>query len=74
MSATLKWRPATQGRTLPDALRFALERSERSKSQTVFDAADIPYFQGPADAGVDGAKSILEAIDKHDVVELFNCY
>ena len=72
MSATLQWRPADSGyHDLDDALRFILQKSLLQDSQAhIFDAAEVPYLQGLADAEVKGAEELLTAIRQHERVEV----
>ena len=72
MSATLQWRPADSGyHDLDHELRFILQKSLLQDSKAhIFDEADVPYFQGLADAEVKGAEELLTAIQQHKRVEV----
>ena len=41
----------------------------RFGTQTFFDVHDLPYFRGLADGGVKGAQQVIDAIEKHDIIE-----
>jgi hypothetical protein len=73
MSATLKMRPADRGTTLPDELRYALERAQE-RIDRIFDESDVPLFRGLKAGGVKGADEVLKAIEKWEHVELFCLY
>jgi hypothetical protein len=73
MTTSLYWNPVVKPKThrLPDALKFILRRIHRDGQVTMtMREADLPYLHGLRDAGVDGALELIEAIDKHDEVEL----
>lgn len=75
MSASLLWSPVSDGKTLPDALRFALEkRHPQWSGELEYGARDLPYLQGLRDAGVDGAQDLIDIIEKHDQVRLWRQY
>lgn len=78
MSATLKYRPAGQGKDLPDELKYALrKRYDGTIHKMVFrkdDAIDMAYLAGLRDAGVKGADVLLEAIEKHSDIEVWEQY
>lgn len=73
MSSTLKWRPLGGGKALPTALKFALDKRGWSYPVTIGDG-ELSYLQGLCDAGVEGAETLLAAIEKHGEVELTKEY
>jgi hypothetical protein len=69
MSATLTWRPIQpEGGTLPKALRFILEK--RYEFPREFGAEDEAYLRGLGDAGVEGARDLLNLIGEYGRVQL----
>lgn len=70
MSSSLCWRPIPAGETLPDALKFALQK-RRFEFPRVFGIEDIRYLEGLSDAGIEGAQALIELINQHDAVELY---
>ena len=71
MSANLSWRPPGTRHPLPDALKYVLRKGVYS-NDTEITQADRTYFQALADAEIDGAQQILDALEKHDTIHL--CY
>ena len=73
MSATLIWRVPKKGNSLPDALKFAL-RKRYSEGVHTMTEHDLPYLEGLRDGGVDGAQVLIDAINKHDEIEVWEQY
>lgn len=71
MSASLYWEPAARQRSkpLPDALKFALRK--RYNGEAVLDRHDVPYLEGLRDADVEGAQDLIDLIEKHDAVRIW---
>lgn len=69
MSQNLYYSLPSTAKPLPDALKYAL-RKRRNSPCTMY-ISDIPYLQGLADAGVDGAQQLIELIERHEEVEVF---
>ncbi len=71
MSATLYWRPVSVGRqTLDDQLRFILQL-EQTRGRVRFTRTNIEYLRGLADAKVKDAQTVIDAIEKHNEIELW---
>jgi hypothetical protein len=75
MTTSLYWQPAQRpaGNHLPDALKFILRKRFRGDGPCVrrtMGSADLDYLRGLADADVDGAQDLIDAIDQHGDVEL----
>lgn len=71
MSAKLCWRPKARTReTLPYALQSIL-REALGESPRTFSNKDIPYLTGLRDAKIEGAQELIDAIEKHEEVELW---
>jgi hypothetical protein len=63
----LHWRPVKGGKEVGGgAIRELLMDRKR-----FWDASDVPYLQGLRDGGVDGAAELIEAIKKHQEIELY---
>lgn len=79
MSASLHWRPVAREPhpTLPYALRRVLgtklwgEGEFGVNSPVEVGKSLLPYLEGLADAGVDGAAELVAIIRQHGVVELW---
>jgi hypothetical protein len=72
MSANLMWEPAKRpAESLPDALKFVLRDRYGLEHRQTFGRNQVPYLQGLADANIEGALELLEAIEKHESVELW---
>lgn len=72
MSCTLYWRPVIHRRDSSPggvALRNAIE--EEFGLPTTLDLDAVPFLRGLKAAGVDGASELIEAIEKHEQVELY---
>jgi hypothetical protein len=70
VSCSLYWRPPGKGHQVGDfPLRRAIEN--RFGRTAVLDYAAVDFLQGLAAAGVDGATELLEAIEKHDKIEIY---
>lgn len=74
MSNQLVWRRlrASDTETLPSALQTVLVKRFNIKPREpyLFDPTFLPYLQGLFDGNVEGAKELIDAIDKNEKVEL----
>jgi hypothetical protein len=79
MSFNLYWRPVkpTTAKSLPRDLKkplakrfFDSDGSLKGGPVTLTDK-DSDYLEGLADAGVDGAEELIEAIRRHGAVEVY---
>lgn len=77
MSTTLYWQPRAEAKQiLPDTLKnVLLDGSFGFNADVPFrrivERSERGYFEALADAKVEGARSIVEALDAHDVIELW---
>ena len=73
MSMNLYWRPVPTNKIgLDDALKFALrKRYGGCVGGVTMDYNDIGYLNGLKDAGIDGAETLIDAIEKHDEIYVF---
>lgn len=81
MSTDLYWRPAPKdvpsGEDLPYALKKALARRLWGHDGSLrgghieVGKEIVPYLEGLADGGVEGAAQLINLIRAHDVVELW---
>jgi hypothetical protein len=73
MSSNLLWEPVVdRGKTLSDKLKYALRQREYSNAR--FESHDIPYLQGLLDAGVLDAQILIDGIEKHGAVKVWEDY
>lgn len=72
MSTNLYWNPVIpKNRThLDDRLKWILQKKYGSPISIRVDYTNVEYFQGLADAGVDGASDVIEAVESYDVIEI----
>lgn len=72
MSASLYWRPdgPPTGYALPDQLRMLLERRYSSGEMHLTESEWGGYFKGLCDAGVPGAKAVVDALAEHRSIVL----
>lgn len=72
--STLYWRPkAAQGFTLPDPIKVALRERYGAYGDIVHNKLgklDLNYLRELNDAGIEGAKQLVEAVEEHGVVLL----
>ena len=75
MSSNLYFKPVVKnnGTVLPDQLKYALKKLDVFNCNTLdsnFDADFIPILRGMEAAGVDGARELIDAIEKYIEVEV----
>lgn len=71
MSTNLYWKPVSpDSNYLDNQLKFIL-REKHNYKYPHFTAKDIPYLNGLEDAGVKGARELINAIHEYGEVELF---
>lgn len=66
MSSSLVWRPKKHRGTLPYALKQKIE----GILPRTFSSGDVQYLQGLADCDIDGAKKLIQLIEKHGEIEV----
>ena len=78
MSSTAYWKPVTpkEGNCLSDDLKRKIARRymghDGSLSGSVFlNHADMGWLEGLRDGGVKGADKLVDAINKHDDIEVW---
>ena len=73
MSTTLWWRPCqTLHTALDDDLKHVLgKQGKLNACRYVADNTQRLYFEGLRDAGVTGARDILDALERHQTIELW---
>jgi hypothetical protein len=77
MSSTLMWIPVInrKGNALPDGLKQILSyKYSLSGSSMSFTHSELDYLNGLKDAGIKGADKLIEAIEQHDVVDVWLQY
>lgn len=68
-------RPIDHGKELPDELKYAMEKaSSFHEGKTLAMTTSLPYYEGLRDAGIKGAQDVIDAIEKHERVEIFLSY
>lgn len=78
MSSSMYWRPAPKeeppAHDLPYELKHTVAQRFWNHDGTLhgddhqLGKDDLPYLEGLADAGIDGARELIEAIKQHDSV------
>lgn len=71
MSCTLYWKPVGGGRPVGDAQLRDLLRDEYGEYPCRLTAEALPFLRGLRAAKVDGAADLLNALEKHDTIDLF---
>ncbi len=69
MGTNLYYRIISEGKDLSDELKYKLQRAFVLPHR--FDSSHVLYLRGLADCGVKDARRLIELIDKHDEVEVF---
>lgn len=72
MTMNLYWRPVSDGKSLPDDLEYALRKrwGEGWGERSLY-TEDVPYLEGLRDAGLKSAQVLLNALEEHDQVVLY---
>lgn len=71
MSSNLAWEPGCrQKNSLPDQLKFVLRKKYGDVVDANMDTDDLPYLTGLRDAGIDGAQTLIDAIEKYDEISV----
>ena len=71
MSSNLVWEPVieSEGHALPTGLKWVLrKRFDDGAVNMQMNSNHISYLEGLVDGGVDGAKTLIDAIRKHGVI------
>ena len=70
MSCTLYWRPLTKGNSVGGTqLRQAIERRFGREARLDIDA--LEFLRGLEAGGVEGATELIEAIEKHEEIDVY---
>lgn len=72
MSSTLKWKPTAAKGELSDPLKFKLR--EAYQLPRIFDEGDVQFLRGLAICNVKDADKLIELIQKHGSLEIFEEY
>ncbi len=76
MTSSLYWWPVpiNSGECLPDRLKFVLRVRHGDPVQITLGHGDLSYLTGLRDAGVDGARELIGAIEKYDEIQVEEKY
>lgn len=77
MGASIYWRPVKPGKSLSVGGRSAFVEALKLHQPIRMTAADIPFLRGLAAGNADFANAvdeIIEAIEKHDEIEVYAEY
>lgn len=71
MSSTLTWKPVKSKGSLPDELKWALEKGDLFNGvEGIYGENCLSYLRGLRDGGVKGADKLIKLIEKYGEVEL----
>lgn len=71
MSSNLIWKPVIQdGHGLSDELKFAMRKRHGSNIDVRLGRQSIAYLNGLYDAGINDAKVLIDAIEKHTEIDV----
>ena len=72
MSMNLYWEPVDRdAHDLDDKLKYALRNRYGGTVDTIMNESDVRYLEGLLDAGIKDAQDIIDAIEKHGRVRVF---
>lgn len=73
MGTNLVWEPVIhkEQESLPIGLKWALRKRYGASVNRELDSGDLSYLQGLADADLEGAQVLIDAIEKHDVIRVW---
>ena len=75
MSSNLTWKPVHQDeQTLSDELKHALSKRHRDGIDIRMGRTSIAYLRGLSDAGIKDADKLIEAIERHEEIEVREVY
>ena len=75
MTSSLHWEPRyRKTKDLSDELKFALRKQYGEPVDTLMDVGDINYLLGLDHAGIKDATFLIEAINKHQEIEVKEIY
>ena len=70
MSCSLYWKPSGSGNQVGDAaLRNAVEKHFGRRAWLDYDS--LEFLRGLAAAGIEGASELIEAIERHERIEVY---
>jgi len=70
MSTTLHWQPCA-GKDLPDELKSKLRDRYGYPINQRLNGDDVPFFEGLSACSIPGADELVRAIEKHDIVRIW---
>lgn len=73
MSTTLYWKPVTlEAGYLPDELKYILQKRYEGYIEGVtIGPKSLNYLEGLKDAGVKGAEELMELIEQHEKIRIW---
>ena len=73
MTMNLYWEPAEREPSgdLDDKLKFALRNRCGGTVDTILTTQDLSYLNGLTDAGIKDAETLVDAIEKHGSIRVF---
>ena len=75
MSSSLEWRAINPPQhSLPNELKYTLRKKCGDPVRGILTSHDIPYLEGLADAGIKGARQLIELVQEHMEIEVFESY
>lgn len=75
MSSTLYWRPISkETNSLSTGLKYALQKKYGSSAKAAMSYDDIPYLEGLVHGGVEDAQELINAIEQHEEIEVWESY
>ncbi len=75
MSSDLRWRPATPTSSrLSVSLKFELRKKFGDPVDITLTPLSLSYLNGLLDRGFDDAKTLIDAVKRHDVITVKEFY
>jgi len=75
MSSNLYWRPSENyGKSLPTDLKFALREQFGEPIKVTLSEVDISFLRGLKIGGMKSAQTLIDAIEKHERIDVEEKY
>lgn len=74
MSTSIRWQPTGSGKGLKSNYSFPLKdalREEYGHGAKTLDSDDLPFLRGLRAAKIDGANELIELVEKHESIDVW---
>lgn len=70
MGCSLYWKPVSKENNFVGDIQLRNILEKRYNYPSILDTGDIGYLNALVDAGVEGANDLIEAIEKHNEIQI----